>query len=158
MAVAGDDTLREQIVAASTRQRRNVLTYLSKSLDLEHGPLVLCDIGWGGKIQATIDAILRSDGFTGDVVGLYLMLSETGVKRRRDGAVMLSYLPETVGPGLVGAAADVVQHHAAILERIATPEIGTLLEFSDDGEPICRTTTTTATPTRWCSLARVSTR
>jgi hypothetical protein len=66
------------------------------------------------------------------------MLSETGVKRRRDGAAMLSYLPETVGSGLVGAAADVVQHHAAILERIATPEIGTLLEFDDDGRPVCR--------------------
>jgi FMN phosphatase YigB (HAD superfamily) len=138
VAVAEDDTLREAIVAASTAQRRNVLAYLGRTLDLDHGPLVLCDIGWGGKIQATIDAILRSDGFTGDMIGLYLMLSETGVKRRRDGAVMLSYLPETVGSGLVGAAADVVQHHAAILERIATPEIGTLLEFDDGGRPVCR--------------------
>jgi hypothetical protein len=51
---------------------------------------------------------------------------------------MLSYLPETDGSELVGASADVVQHHAAILERVATPEIGTLLGFTDDGEPICR--------------------
>jgi hypothetical protein len=138
VSVADDPVLREQIVAASAAQRRNVLEYFERTLDLAGDRLVLCDIGWGGKIQATIDAILRSDGFDGEVVGLYLMLSETGVKRRRDGAIMHSYLPQTVGSGLVGPAADVVQHHAAILERIATPEIGTLIGFDDGGEPVCR--------------------
>ena len=60
-AIVADAVLREQVVAASSAMRANVQRYFERALDLSHGPLVLCDIGWGGKIQACIDAIVRGD-------------------------------------------------------------------------------------------------
>lgn len=137
-ALADDDGLRAEIVAASARQRANALSYLHATLDLEAGPLVLCDIGWGGTIQEGIVDILRSDGVTTEVVGLYALLSPPGELRAAHGIRMLGYLP-TVGPA--GASiphARTAVRHPELLERINTPAIGTLLEFSDTGEPVTR--------------------
>lgn len=137
-AIAAHDGLRTQIMEDSARQRQNVLAYLRRVLDLDGGPLVLCDIGWGGTIQEGIVDILRSDGFDGDVVGLYALLSPPGELRAGHGVRMLGYLP-TVGPG--GASiphAETAVRHPELLERINTPAIGTLLEFTDDGEPVTR--------------------
>ena len=137
-ALSADDGLRAEIVAESARQRANALAYLRSTLDLDDDPLVLCDIGWGGTIQEGIVDILRSDGFTQDVVGLYALLSPPGEMRAGHGVRTLGYLP-TVGPdgGSIPHAKTAVRH-PELLERINTPAIGTLLEFSDAGAPVTR--------------------
>jgi FMN phosphatase YigB (HAD superfamily) len=137
-AIADDDALRERIVAESARLRAGVRRYLDRTLRLDGGPLVLCDIGWGGRIQEGITAVLRESGYDGEVVGLYSMLSPAGDERAGGGARLLGYMP-TVGPvGEHVAPAAVAIRNCEFLERINTPAIGTLLEFTDDGEPVCR--------------------
>src|SRR5690606_7357036 len=137
-ALSADDGLRAEILAESARQRANALTYLRATLDLDDDPLVLCDIGWGGTIQEGIVDILRSDGYTQEVLGLYALLSPPNEMRAGHGVRALGYLP-TVGPdGASIPHAKTAVRHPELLERINTPAIGTLLEFSDAGEPVTR--------------------
>ena len=137
-ALADDDELRGEIVASAAKLRRNVLTYLDGALHLDDGPLVLCDIGWGGTIQEGITDILRDAGIDNEVIGLYALLSPPGELRAGRGARLLGYLP-TVGPvGSSIADARVASRHPEFLERINTPRMGTLLEFADDGTPVTR--------------------
>ncbi len=137
-AIAADDALRTQIVESSARLRAGVRTYLERTLRLDDGPLVLCDIGWGGRIQEGITAVLREAGFTGDVVGLYSMLSPAGDERNGAGQRLIGYMPTVGTDGMHVEAAAVAIRNCEFLERINTPAIGTLLEFTDAGDPVCR--------------------
>ena len=84
VAVAGDDTLREQIVASSTRQRRTC-SPTSPGRSISNTARSCCAISDGAarSRRRSTPSCAATDS-TGDVVGLYLMLSETGVKRRRE--------------------------------------------------------------------------
>jgi FMN phosphatase YigB (HAD superfamily) len=137
-ALAGDDELRDEIVASSASQRRNVMTYLSNTLRLDDGPLVLADIGWGGTIQEGLTDILRDAGVDHEVIGLYALLSPPGEHRTGRGARMLGYLPTIGAAGTSTVHAETAVRHPEFLERINTPAIGTLLEFDDDGVPVTR--------------------
>lgn len=137
-AIAADDSLRSQIIEASAQLRVGVRSYLERTLRLDDGPLVLCDIGWGGRIQEGIAAVLREAGFTGDVVGLYSMLSPAGDQRNGAGMRLLGYMPTVGADGMHVEAAAVAVRNCEFLERINTPAIGTLLEFTASGEPVCR--------------------
>jgi hypothetical protein len=134
-AIAADASLRDEIVAASAGLRRNVMAYLDRTLHLDDGPLVVTDIGWGGTIQEGLRAILDEAGFTSDIVGLYALLSPPGERRAGSGALLHSYLP-TIGYGgqSIGSA-RVAARHPEFLERINTPAIGTLLSFTEAGDP-----------------------
>ena len=137
-AIAADDSLRTQIVESSARLRAGVHAYLDRTLRLDDGPLVLCDIGWGGRIQEGITSVLRERGHDGDVVGLYAMLSPAGDERAGGGARLLGYMPTVGSVGEYVPAARTAIRNCEFLERINTPAIGTLLEFTDEGEPVCR--------------------
>ncbi len=135
-AIANDVALREEIVAASAALRRNVMTYLDRTLQLDDGPLVLTDIGWGGTIQEGLRAILDEAKVNNDIVGLYALLSPPGERRAGSGAHLRSYLPTIGHGGRSIASARVAARHPEFLERINTPAIGTLLSFTDAGEPV----------------------
>ena len=136
-AVAADTVLVEQILDRAAVLRRNALAYLERRLRLD-GPLVLCDIGWGATIQEGLTDILRAGGHDQPVTGLYALLSPPGVARAGEGADVRCYLP-LVGPeGSMIDVASAAVRHPEFLERINTPQVGTLLEFDDDGEPVCR--------------------
>lgn len=139
--LADDVAVRDQIVARAAVLRRNALAYLERRLRLDGPdgvPLVLCDIGWGATIQEGITDILRSAGHDHAVTGLYALLSPSGVARAAGGADVRGYLP-LVGPGgSVIDAAETAVRHPEFLERINTPRLGTLLEFTEDGTPVCR--------------------
>ena len=137
-ALATDESLRAQIVAASTAQRRNVMAYLTRTMRLDDGPLVLCDIGWGGTIQEGLTAIVRDAGIDNEVIGLYALLSPPGENRAGGGARLFGYLPTIGAAGVSTPYAEEVIRHPEFLERINTPAIGTLLEFASDGTPITR--------------------
>lgn len=137
-AIADDERLRSAIVERSAELRIGALRYLERRLHLDDGPLVLCDIGWGGTIQQGIEAILRSGGHDPAIVGLYALLSPPGRVRRGRGADLRSYLPWSGPDGWAAVHAKAVVRHPEHLERINTPQLGTLLEFRPDGEPVTR--------------------
>ena len=138
-ALSADDALRSAIVAASAELRRRVVRYLHDRLRLDDdAPLVVCDVGWGGTIQEGLERILRSTDIDREVVGLYLALSTPGEQRLSRGARMWSYLPTETDDPLTARHSRAVAHHADTIERIMTPETGTLIDIADNGTPVCR--------------------
>jgi hypothetical protein len=138
-ALADDDEMRSTIVASSTLLRDRVLRYLHARMRLDdEAPIVLADVGWGGTIQEGLTRILRAGGVEHDVVGLYFALSAPGEQRLARGARMLSYLPNESTDNEQARHSRAIAHHADTIERIMTPELGTLTDISDDGSPVCR--------------------
>ena len=138
-ALSADDALRTTILASAGALRSRVVRYLHERLRLDgDGPIVLADVGWGGTIQEGLTRILRSEGIDNDVVGLYLALSSPGEQRLARGARMWSYLPNEADDPLVARHSRAIAHHADTIERIMTPEIGTLIDIAEDGTPVCR--------------------
>ena len=107
------------------------------SLD-DDAPIVVADVGWGGTIQEGLTRILRSEGIDREVVGLYFALSSPGEQRLARGARMWSYLPNEFDDLQAARHSRAIAHHADTIERIMTPEIGTLIDVTDDGTPVCR--------------------
>lgn len=137
-AISEDDELRVQILETTSALRARVLVYLRDRLVLDDRPLVVADVGWGGTIQEGLTRILRADGIDNEVVGLYLALSSPGERRLGHGARMLSYLPNETDDPAVAHHSRAIAHHADTIERIMTPEMGTLIDIDVDGQPVCR--------------------
>ena len=140
-AIAHHDELREAIVDSSRRLRRGLEAYLHRTLRLDGGPIVLCDIGWSGMIQQGLTRVIRGMGIDHEVVGLYCALTPAGEERVSQGARMLGYLPSHGGHGRAEEATAVIIRNPEILERVMTPPTGTLLSFDESGEPVCKDTT-----------------
>jgi FMN phosphatase YigB (HAD superfamily) len=136
--LAEHDDLRNQMVRSTADLRERTLKYLKERLVIDSGPIVVADVGWGGTIQEGLERILRSDGIDNDVVGLYFALSAPGEARVMRGANMRSYLPNEFDSPRAAIFSRTVSHHADTVERIMTPEIGTLIDMDVNGVPITR--------------------
>jgi hypothetical protein len=136
-AIIADGELHDAIVASAAAIRRRLVTYLERRLVLtDDAPIVLCDIGWGGMIQAGLSRVFSSMGLTHPVVGLYGMVGPGGEDRKAQGARMLSYVPIRDFRSVDDAAA--IARNPELIERVTTPRLGTLLDFTDAGEPVCQ--------------------
>jgi FMN phosphatase YigB (HAD superfamily) len=139
IALSADDSLRSTIVASAADLRTRVARYLHDRLRLDgDAPVVVADVGWGGTIQEGLTRILRSEGIDREVVGLYFALSSPGEQRLARGARSWSYLPNEFDDLRAARHSRAIAHHADTIERIMTPEIGTLVDVTDDGTPVCR--------------------
>lgn len=136
--LAADDEIRAQIVASAADLRKRTLRYLRSRLVIDDGPIVVADVGWGGTIQEGLTRILRSDGIDNEVIGLYFAMSGAGEQRIRRGAHMLSYLPNEFDDPETAKRSRSIAHHADTIERVMTPELGTLVDISPEGEPVTR--------------------
>jgi len=137
-AIAADPVLRDQLTAHTAALRHRLLRYLDRAIGLDgDGPIVVCDIGWGGTIQEGLTTVLRSAGIDRPVIGLYLALSEPGEDRLAGGADMRAYLPHRYLDGAGSRHSRVVSHNADIAERLLTPRMGTLVDIDAEGEPVC---------------------
>ncbi|MEO1057412.1 MAG: HAD hydrolase-like protein [Actinomycetota bacterium] len=141
-AMANDEQLRTAIVASSAALRARVMRYLQRALDADdHNRIVVCDIGWGGTIQEALHAILAAEGWSVELIGLYLMLSRPGRDRVAGGARMAGFLPDdgVVPIGVERSTTsdpDIVMRTPEIVEQLCTPEIGTLVDIDDSGSPV----------------------
>ena len=141
-AIASDDALRTAIVESSAELRSRVMCYLQRAIDPdEQGRVIVCDIGWGGTIQEAMTEILTAEGWSVELIGLYLMLSRPGRDRAAAGARMAGYLPDdgVVPIGVERTTTkdpDIVMRTPEIAEQLCTPELGTLLDIDDAGTPV----------------------
>lgn len=140
-AIAAHDELRNAIVDASGHLRAGLEEYLRRTLRLDAGPIVVCDIGWSGMIQQGLTRVVRGMRIDNEVVGLYCALTPAGEERVSQGARMVGYLPSRGGHGRADEATAVIIRNPEILERVMTPPTGTLLSFTAAGEPVCKDTT-----------------
>ncbi|NND73414.1 MAG: glycosyltransferase [Ilumatobacter sp.] len=136
--LAADHDVRASIVAASAALRGRLVDYLRSALVIDDSPIVVADVGWGGTIQEGLTRVLRAEGVDNDVVGLYFALSAPGEARLRRGARMMSYLPNAVDHSKRSRVSRVVSHNAEVIERILTPQLGTLVDIDEGGRPVCR--------------------
>ena len=136
--LAANDALRQQIVASSAELRSRTMPYLLEHLIIDDGPIVFADVGWGGTIQEGLVRLLRAEGIDNEVIGLYFAMSAPGEDRARGGAQMMTYLPNALVDPAGSRSSRVVAHNAEIIERILTPQLGTLIDFEGDGTPVCR--------------------
>ncbi|MEM9515800.1 MAG: HAD hydrolase-like protein [Actinomycetota bacterium] len=140
-AIANDEQLRTTIVESSAALRARVMRYLQRALDADDDRIVVCDIGWGGTIQEALQVMLTAEGWSVELIGLYLMLSNPGRDRVAGGARMSGFLPDdgVVPIGVERSTTsdpDIVMRTPEIVEQLCTPEIGTLVDIDDSGSPV----------------------
>lgn len=121
---------RQKITRRRARARaERLIAHIRASVNPQPGDtLMLVDLGYNGSAQDRIDALL-SEAFDVQVAGRYLLLREmaaTGLDKkglcdtRHFDAELLEALCSNV----------------AVIEQLATCEMGSVADFTDDGEPI----------------------
>ncbi len=119
----------KQIQSASAAYRQRFYRYLERTIDLQRGDrLVLVDLGYSGTAQTCLQPILEEDWDAG-VEGLYLLLSSTPRwEQSRAGLI---------DPALAGdSAVSSIVPYVAALEMICTNDAGSVVDYTDTGEPV----------------------
>jgi FMN phosphatase YigB (HAD superfamily) len=128
--------VRAAIVANAAEVRGRLVDYFLRTVKPVNGKAVVVDLGWGCTIQVNLDAALANAGAGIDTLGLYLLTNEGALGRTLDGVRSEGFLASA---GVPDQAAWITRS-PEILEQICMHDEGTLVDFSDSGEPILRDT------------------
>lgn len=126
---------RQKIIRRRARERADrLIAHVRARVNPSPGDtLMLVDLGYNGTAQTHVDALL-SEAFDCHVAGRYLVLRElaaTGLDKK--GLIdERNYDLELV---------DALCGNVAVIEQLATCELGSVRDFTDDGEPIRETAT-----------------
>lgn len=131
--VTEDDDLRAMIRTHCSAARQRLIRYVQRTVGEGSGELTLVDIGWGGTIQAGLDAALRAEGVDRPTRGLYLVTNDAAIDRALDGLAVEGFLGTF---GLPEPAVRWLIRSPEILEQVCMPEIGSLVGFDDEGRPV----------------------
>lgn len=117
------------IFAQSKAYRARLYRYLERRVKLERGDtLVLVDLGYEGTAQRELGPVLADElGVT--VTGRYLMAARVpGWEQTRSGLFDPSWCDDRVTAALVP--------HIALLEDICTSDDASVVDYTNDGEPV----------------------
>ncbi len=133
-----NEAIKAKVCAVSRQARRNLLKALSKQIDLNgNTPFVVMDLGYAATIQVVLERILRREGHTVPLVGLYLALNDGALENMlaglNDGVDLRGYLAHD---GFEPKAARILTAMPYVLEHACMCREGSLLEFNDAGEPV----------------------
>ncbi len=132
-AIAFDAELRAKVVAGSHALRRRLLRYIEQRRPAGESRLVLADLGWGGTIQATVEALLREAGVECRTVGLYLITHHVALSRALDGLEIHGYLGSF---GVPSDSVTAVARSPEILEQICMPDHGSQIDLTEELAPV----------------------
>ncbi|MDP8937078.1 MAG: hypothetical protein M3O23_05025, partial [Actinomycetota bacterium] len=130
--VTGDPATRAAVLAGAARLRGRLIDYFLATVDDDHRPVVLVDLGWGGTIQAYLDRALQLGGADVATVGLYLLTNEGVLDRMLAGLNAEGFL---ASGGLPPDASWIIRC-PEILEQVCMHDEGSLVDFSDDTQPV----------------------
>ncbi|MHA7820953.1 MAG: HAD family hydrolase [Erythrobacter sp.] len=121
---------RQKLTRRRARARtERLIAHIRSSCDPEPGDtLMLVDLGYNGSAQDRVDSIL-SEAFDVHVAGRYLLLREMaamGLDKR--GLIDARHYDSELLEALCG--------NVAVIEQLATCSLGSVIDFTDDGEPI----------------------
>ncbi|MEP3422234.1 MAG: HAD family hydrolase [Erythrobacter sp.] len=121
---------REKVTRRRSRARaERLIEHVRAQVNPQPGDtLMLVDLGYNGSAQDRIDAIL-SEAFKVHVAGRYLLLREmaaTGLDKK--GLIDDRHFDAELLEALCG--------NVAVIEQLATCELGSVIDFTDDGTPI----------------------
>jgi FMN phosphatase YigB (HAD superfamily) len=133
-----NEAIKAKVCAVSRVCRRNLLKALSKQIDLNGAaPFVVMDLGYAATIQVVLERILRREGHTVPLVGLYLALNDGALENMlaglNEGVDLRGYLGHD---GFEPKAARILTSMPYVLEHACMCREGSLLEFNDAGEPV----------------------
>ncbi len=128
--------LRASILSQAATLRGRLVDYVTRSVRPVDGRIVVADLGWGGTIQAKLDAALASAGADLRTVGFYLLTNEGALDRTLDGLEAYGFL----ATGGIPDHTFWITRSPEILEQVCMHDEGTLVDFSDDAEPVLRPT------------------
>ncbi len=126
--------VRAAIVARSAEVRSRLVDYVVRTVKPTDGRAVVVDLGWGCTIQVNLDAALAGAGAGIDTLGLYLLTNEGALERTLDGVRSEGFLASAGFPD----QASWITRSPEILEQVCMHDEGTLIDFTDDGEPMLR--------------------
>lgn len=132
-AVSRSPVLQSRIAAESRRQRRNLLKYLSREVDLGNlRKLFVLDIGYAGTIQTVLLKIFRRERVDTDLTGLYVAINEPGRENVRAGTDMRALF---FSNGFSSEVVEVLERTPDVLEHACMCVEGSLNQFTDEGQP-----------------------
>lgn len=134
--LAEHQSARTAILAASASLRRRLVDYVVRTVGADTTRAMVCDLGWGCTIQAKLDAALAGAGSALSTLGVYLLTNETALERTLDGVESEGFLASAGFPD----DASWVTRSPEILEQVCMHDEGTLVDFTDDAEPVLRPT------------------
>ena len=123
---------RQKLTKRRARARADrLISHIRAAVDPQPGDtLMLVDLGYHGSAQDRVDTLL-ADAFDVHVAGRYLLLREmsaTGLDKK--GLIdARHYDPELL---------DALCNNVAVIEQLATCELGSVVDYSETGEPIRR--------------------
>jgi HAD superfamily hydrolase (TIGR01549 family) len=132
-SIARRPDVRRAIVDNSAEVRRRLTAYVTATVGAETERVVLADVGWGATIQAYFDRALAGAGMEISTTGVYLLTNETVVDRMLAGVSADGYL---AAGGLPEQVVRSIVRSPETLEQVCMTDVGTLLDFSPDGEPV----------------------
>lgn len=122
---------RELIIKSARNKRKRFLKYLSTLTDLKTlTKMVLVDVGWGGTLQAAIQAILHMEGYDISVHGLYLGTERGTDASQLRGHIREGFLQKVAFPK---GSVKLVRKGFFALEQTATAELLPLKDFDEEG-------------------------
>jgi FMN phosphatase YigB (HAD superfamily) len=117
-----------KVIERSAQARQRLFTYLERQLAPQPGQtLLLVDVGAAGTVQNRVQSILAAR-FGVEVEGRYLLLRDVprATDRKRG----------FFGPDrLDGRLLESLYNYIAVIEQVCTVEQGSVVDYSDDGEP-----------------------
>nr|MBA3268192.1 hypothetical protein [Acidimicrobiia bacterium] len=126
--------VRAAIVANSAELRGRLVDYVLRTVRPTGGRAVVVDLGWGCTIQVNLDAALAGAGAGISSLGLYLLTNEGALERALDGVQAEGFLASAGFPD----AASWITRSPEILEQVCMHDEGTVVDFTDDAEPVLR--------------------
>ncbi len=134
--LADQPQVRASILAGAASLRGRLVDYVTRTVGPDTTRAVVVDLGWGCTIQVNLDAALASAGSSLSTLGLYLLTNEGALERTLDGVESDGFLARAGFPDY----ASWITRSPEILEQVCMHDEGTLVDFTDEAEPLLRPT------------------
>ncbi len=126
----------QMIIDNSTAYRKRLIQYLKKTANIETGDtLMLVDLGYSGTTQRLLEPVFREE-LNIEIIGRYLIaLNVIGGNQTRRGLLDPSWCDHRALHTLVA--------YIALLEQLCTTSEASVIDYSEEGEPIFAETSLT---------------
>ncbi|MGY1683704.1 hypothetical protein [Geodermatophilus sp. SYSU D01176] len=125
--------LLNQMTATVTQARERLINALTQAGALDDPDLTLVDLGWGGTIQYQLAQVLKMACLPVVPSGLYLATEDRAAKVFLAGLRAEGFLAQGGHPREVAAT---VARSPEVLEQAVNALCGSLVDFTDSGEPV----------------------
>ena len=132
-ALTESPLVRSQMTATVTRARARLITALRQAGALDTPDLTLVDLGWGGTIQYQLGRVLALADIPIVPAGLYLATEDRAARVYQAGLRAEGYLAQA---GVPREVSTTLARSPEILEQCVNALCGSLVDFTDEGEPV----------------------